>query len=222
MPVTPRLIRAIRVRRESNQRQGYIAMDEIYKPPESDLTSGREEQAHRFFIVSRAKLAVLYLSTLGLYALYWFYINWRNFRDATGEKIMPLPRAIFYIFFTHSLFRKVDANLKTRNIEFPWSPGLYASVFVILAIAGNILDRLSFREIGSPFTDVASIALLPVSLLLLLKAQQAINLSLDDPEGDFNSRFTVLNYLWIALGVIFWALIALGLLEMFGVISFAD
>jgi len=196
--------------------------DEIYKPPESDLVSGREEQTHRFFIVSKSKLAVLYLATLGLYLLYWFYSNWRSFRDTTGEKLWPIPRAIFYIFFTHSLFNKVDANLKAREIEFAWSPNLLATLFVILSIAGNVLDRLSFREIGSPYTDVVSIAILPVALLILLKAQQAINLSEDDPEGSSNSRFTVFNYLWIGLGFLFWALIVLGLLEMFGVISFAD
>ncbi len=75
--------------------------DEIYKPPESDLTSGLEQQAHRYFIVSRPKLAVLYLATLGLYLIYWFYGNWRNFRDATGQKLWPVPRSIFYILFTH-------------------------------------------------------------------------------------------------------------------------
>ncbi len=116
----------------------------------------------------------------------------------------------------------MDASLKTRQIEFAWSPNLLATLFVILSIAGNVLDRLSFREIGSPYTDVVSIALLPLSLLILLKAQQAINLSQDDPEGSFNSRFTIFNYLWIGLGLAFWALIALGLLEIFGVISFAD
>lgn len=196
--------------------------DEIYKPPESDLTSGLEQQPHRFFIVSKPKLAVLYLATLGLYLIYWFYSNWRNFRDATGQKLWPVPRAIFYIFFTHSLFNKVDGSLKRRETEFAWSPNLLATLFVILSIAGNVLDRLSFKEIGSPYTDVVSIALLPLSLLILLKAQQAINLSQDDPEGSSNSRFTVFNYLWIVLGLAFWALVALGLLEIFGVISFAE
>ena len=127
--------------------------------------------------------------------------------------------ALFYVFFTHSLFGKVDAQLNEQQVEKQWSPMLLATLFVIISIASNILDRLSYREIGSPFTDLASLAILPVALFILLKAQESINLSQDDRDGASNSHFTAYNYIWIVLGSIFWLFIGIGLLDIFGFIS---
>jgi hypothetical protein len=191
----------------------------VYKPPQSDLLSETEVRPNKFYVVSKLKLTVLFLATLGLYIIYWFYINWTNYRDTAGEKIMPVPRSIFYIFFTHSLFNKVDADLKFKQIEYDWSPKTMATLFVIVSIASSVLDRLSFREYGSPLIDILSIAILPIALLIILKAQEAINLSQNDRDGSSNSKFTVYNYLWIALGLVFWILITVGMIEMFGLIS---
>lgn len=193
---------------------------DVYLPPQSVLLSESEADVNQFYVVSKLKFTVLYLSTIGLYSIYWFYVNWRNFKVTSGEKIMPVPRAIFYIFFTHSLFDKVDANLKDKQIEYDWSPKTLASLFVILALVGSVLDRLSYREIGSPLTDILSIAIIPFSLLIILKVQDAINLSQNDRAGISNCKFTIYNYLWILLGIVFWMLIAVGLMEIFGLISF--
>ena len=192
---------------------------DVYRPPESDLLLGSEEKAHQFYVVSKLKVTVLFLATVGLYVIYWFYINWRNYRDTVGEKIMPAPRSIFYIFFTHSLFNKVDAVLKNKQIEYEWSPKILATLFVIVSIASNILDSLSYDEIGSPLTDILSIMILPITLLIVLKAQEAINLSQNDRDGLFNSRFSLYNYLWLALGIVFWILIAVGLMDTYDLIQ---
>lgn len=194
--------------------------DEIYKTPQSDLLPENRGSKKKFYVVSKLKFSALFIATLGLYTIYWFYINWRNYRDVAGVKIMPAPRSLFYIFFTHSLFNKVEEDLKTKAIEYNWWPKTLATLFVILSIASNVFDRLSFREIGSPLTDVLSLAILPISLLIMLKVQKAINLSQDDPEGTSNSKFTTYNYLWVILGLIFWALLVIGMLDLFGLISF--
>lgn len=196
---------------------------DVYKPPESDLqVEAPAQPAPRFYVVARSKFIILYLATLGLYEFYWFYANWRNFRDAVGAKIMPLPRAIFYIFFTHSLFSRIDATLRHQAVEYEWSPRLLATLFVIISIAGSILDRLSMREIGSPLTDIASLVILVPTMLIALQAQDAINRSQNDREGNSNRRLTISNYVWIALGTAFWMLIAIGFMDMFGLISFAS
>lgn len=193
--------------------------DEVYRPPESELIVESEARQNQFYVVSRKKLAVLYLTTLGFYGIYWFYVNWRNCRDAFGIKIMPIPRAIFYIFFTHTLFNRVDALLKENKTGFEWSPKLWATCLVVLAIVSNILDRLAYREIGSPATDILTLVILPFTLFILLKAQEAINLSQDDREGMSNSRFTIANYFWMVLGILFWLLLVAMLLDIFGLIS---
>ena len=191
--------------------------DNIYSPPQSELLP--EATADEFYIVSKSKLAILYMATLVLYGIYWFYINWRNYRVATGAKARPVLRAIFSIFFTHALFREVDENLKKNKMDYLWSPSLNASLFVSLSIATNILDRLAFKEIGSPVTDIISLLILPVSLAFLLNAQEAINLCQNDPKGLANNQFTVFNWLWIGLGLLLWVLTGFGLADMLGLIS---
>ncbi len=192
--------------------------NEVNKP-EPDGHIETKEGAHQFYVVSKPKVAVLFLATLGWYSIYWFYVNWRNYRDNSGEKLMPALRSIFYIFFTHSLFNKVDASLKNKQINYDWSPKMLATLFVILSILSQILERLSSNDIGSPQTDIFSIIILAFPLLILLKAQEAINLSQNDRAGISNSKFTIYNYFWIALGLVFWILIAIGLMDIFGIIS---
>jgi len=132
---------------------------------------------------------------------------------------MAGAQVLFLFFFTHSLFNKVDTNLKIKQIKYDWSPKLMATLFVIASIAANVLDRLSYREIGSPLTDVLSIAILPFALLIILKAQEAINLSQNDRYGRSNSQFTIYNYLWIAMGFVIWIFTAIYLMDMYGFIS---
>ena len=193
--------------------------NEPYKTPQADLLAGSDEASGQLYVVSRTKMAILFMATFGLYTVYWFYQNWRNHKDFYGTKIWPVPRSIFFIFFTHSLFGKVDALLREKQPEFEWSPNLLATLFVIVSIISNVLDRLSYREIGSPLTDILSLLILPVALIILLKAQDAINLSQDDRDGESNRRLTLYNYIWIVLGGIFWIFVAIGLLAIAGVIS---
>ena len=193
--------------------------DEPYQPPQADLLAGTVESGRQLYVVSGKKLAILFLATFGLYAVYWFYQNWRTYGDFFELRIWPLPRSIFFIFFTHSLLRKVDALLRKKQPEYEWSPNLLATLFVIVSIISNVLDRLSYREIGSPLTDFLSLAILPFALIILLQMQAAINLSQDDPYGESNRRLTLYNLIWILLGGVFWIFAAIGLLAIAGVLS---
>jgi hypothetical protein len=47
--------------------------------------------------------------------------------------------------------------------------------------------------------------------LVLLKAQRAINISCNDPDGRSNSNFTLANCAWIFLGTTILALVSIGL-----------
>jgi len=190
--------------------------DNIYKPPEADLALESESGSSRFYVVSKRKLVILFVATLGMYIFYWFFANWRNYRVFTGEKILPIPRSIFYIFFTHSLFDEVTNNLKSNHVDYDWSPKLLANLYVIIAIVGYAFDWLSFVEIGSPVTDVLSIATMLLMLVIMLKAQEAINFSHGDSAGSSNNVFTVYNYIFIGLGVLLWIVVLTGLMAIFG------
>ena len=134
-------------------------------------------------------------------------------------KIWPLGRSIFSIFFISSLLKRVDSRLQEANLNHSWNPGLIANVYIILSVAGSVCDRLAEKEIGVPFTLFVSTLILPVVWFYLHKAQLAINLSLGDSAGESNARFTVANIVWIVLGILFWLMAALGLMDALGFIN---
>jgi len=84
---------------------------------------------------------------------------------------------------------------------------------VLFTILGNLLDRLSARSIGSPYTDIASLLIMAPLLGLLLSAQQMINVGCVDPDGESNSRLTTANYVWIAIGLVFWGFAIFGFMS---------
>ena len=64
--------------------------DQPYKPPEADLELAPQDRPG-FYVVSKTKFVVLFLATLGVYAVFWFYRNWRMYREHTGQKLWPTP-----------------------------------------------------------------------------------------------------------------------------------
>lgn len=169
-----------------------------------------------FYVVSRRKLAILFLATFGLYVVYWFYRNWSNYKHSNSKgfnvdrAIWPVARGIFSIFFTHALFGEIKAYGRDKEALDGWDNESLATQLVLFTIAWNVLDRLSARSIGSPYTDIASLLIMAPVLGLLFSAQRMINIGCDDPAGESNSRLTPANYLWIALGLVVWALVILG------------
>lgn len=193
--------------------------EQIYEAPSADLGDEDAGIVDEFYVVSKKKFIVLYLATMGIYSVYWVYKNWRCYKTVWRTDIWPVPRAIFQIFYMHSLFAKIDETLGRKKIEYSWSPSTLATGYVVLSILSQVLDRLSAKEIGSPITDLLSFGILPLLMLILMQAQAAINLSQDDEFGSRNSQFSVANWLWILLGVIFWAFVGIGLLMIFGVVA---
>ncbi len=191
--------------------------EDIYSAPESVLTNETDEKRDSYYVVSLKKFTVLFFSTLSVYSVYWFYKNWRLIKVRQGRSIWPVPRAIFDIFFTHSLFKEVEGDLKDKYNE-DWEGGTIATVYVVSAIASNVVDKLSEKSIGSPYSDVISIAILYPLWWALYSAQQKINLICGDPEGDSNSDFSAVNIIFIILGILLWAVIVLGLLVTFNAI----
>jgi hypothetical protein len=170
-----------------------------------------------FYVVSRKKLAILYMATLGLYGVYWFYKNWSNYKHRTSDNsdfdrsIWPVARGIFSIFFTHALFREVKAYGRDKAKVAEWVNESQATMLVLLMFVANVLDRLSFRSVGSPYSDLASLVILIPVLSQLLGAQDMINTSCGDPDGTSNSRFTKANYAWIVVGLLIWVMAIVGM-----------
>lgn len=184
--------------------------ENIYAAPLSDLDERTASTSDaRFYVVSTRKLLVLYFITLGLYHLYWNYKNWALHNRATGEGVWPVPRAIFSVFFTHSLFQNV-AHHDVTHERAEWNAGRMAAFMVILVFTGNAMERLASKGLGSPTTDLLSIALLLPTGLLLKNVQAEINARCGDPDGSGNASFSGANIAWCVVGAVYWALIFLG------------
>ena len=186
----------------------------LYAPPEAEIAvaSSAEDE---FYVVAPRKFYWLSILTFNVYLIYWFYRNWRQVKRQTSESIWPHARGIFFIFFTHSLFGDVDQKIKSLGKQFIWNPNSIATMVVILTVLSNILDRLSSNNIGSPFTDLVGIGLVPVIPAILQQAQQAINFACEDPHGASNEAFTLANWVWMIFGALIWLLIMVGLYFMF-------
>jgi hypothetical protein len=169
-----------------------------------------------FYVVSKRKLAILFVATFGLYTIYWFYKNWDRYKDnkpyasEVGSTIWPVPRALFSVFFVHSLFRKVKEYGTDKPAVAQWRNTLDATLLVISMIVWNLLDRAADKSMGSPYTDFLALAILMPLVLQFCKAQDMINSSCNDPNGDTNRRFSKANYAWVIGGALFWIVVVIG------------
>jgi hypothetical protein len=157
-----------------------------------------------FYVVSQKKFFILYIGTLGIYAIYWFYKNWKLYKDATGSQLWPIPRAIFAVFFVHNLFGLIKEKITNKHGSFQWNHRSNATAVVVLIIISNLLDRLTMESVGSPYVDFLSLGILLPLAFSLYQAQAAINYSCDDPEGITNKKMTGMNYFWLAIGASLW------------------
>ena len=181
-----------------------------YDVPESSLdTSANISES--FHIVSTRKAVVLYFATFGIYGFVWFYQHWNLIKLKEGLKIWPVPRAIFSIFFTHSLFQRFEDASKNEG----WSSASWASLYVLAAIISSVCDGLSGQEIGFPWTDLLSILLLIPMGTAIVVAQGYANRASGDPTGSQNERFTWVNYIFLGLALLFWLFALLGYLLIY-------
>ncbi len=107
------------------------------------------------------------------------------------------------MFFTHSLFYKVEEYASDKQRPLNWKVDSHATSVVLLLILSGICERLSTKSIGSPWTDLAWLLLLVPLYYGYRKAQRYINAACGDPQGLSNSELTGANWAWmIIVGII--------------------
>ena len=95
--------------------------------------------------------------------------------------------------------------------------------FGIIAVLFNPLIPIHLtREIWAAF-DIGAAVIFIISIFVigwvLYKAQIYANIACADAAGTRNCQFTVANYLWMILSILFWALSLFGILLEAGVID---
>ncbi|WP_101926774.1 MULTISPECIES: DUF4234 domain-containing protein [Luteimonas] len=180
-------------------------MSNPYAPPSAPVRVPTSDDAAPFFVVSPAKLVVLYLVTFGLYPLYWFYMHWSRARVGREETIWPVARAVFAVFFVHALARRIDGRLRAVGLPRRWWPMTLATVYVALEVLNYgsaiawpwLVFHLPNRWL---WLEWLGLLVLPFSAACLVRLQIAANAASGDPLATSNRRFTAFNLAWIALG----------------------
>lgn len=172
--------------------------------------------APEFYVVARTKFFVLFFVTMGFYQLYWFYRHWTRHRGHHKTNISPIWRAIFSIFFTHSLCREIGQSLARAGAAYRWWPALLAWGFVLLQLVSVVSERLAAYEVGSPYTDLLGLAVMVPVAYCMWSIQKAANLACGQPDGESNRKFTWANWVWIVLGGLWWLLVLLSAAMLLG------
>jgi hypothetical protein len=83
-----------------------------------------------------------------LYDVFWGYRQWSAHQATHGRRITPLLRAWFLPFYTHALFRSLDARARAVGAEPKWRPNSQAWVFVGLILCESVVARLDDGSAG--------------------------------------------------------------------------
>ncbi|MBE9560860.1 MAG: hypothetical protein IMF15_08720 [Proteobacteria bacterium] len=170
-----------------------------------------------FFPVSEDKLITLYILSFGLYGIYWFYKNWKLQQSKIDKKIFPVLRAIFSIFFTHSLFNRINNCAGNLPQKHRFNANILATIFVGAIIISNIIDPIYLNtslleDLPSSGIFITSLIIFLLSVYPLVVVQATVNRINNDMLGYLNHRYSLWNYLLIVLGVLIWLMLAMGLL----------
>ncbi len=91
------------------------------------------------------KLFILNFFTLGLFSIYWFYRNWRDFKEDIGWSLNPTWRTVgllvpwLGIYFIYQQFRDIKELAKREGVKTHLSPVVnaicYYSLMAILSLS---------------------------------------------------------------------------------------
>ena len=167
------------------------------------------------YVVSIIKCLVLFVITIGGYALYWSYRQWVFYRDARGAEVTPFMRGIFWPFFIMPLFERIQVGLQATGEVYRWYPTTRGMVLIGVTVLSFITPLFLDAPSDHRLVFAISVTTLAATTYCFIGAQRAINRLAGDPEGTSNREFTAANILWIMLGGVYWVV-------AFGIMLFGD
>ena len=160
------------------------------------------EQRYLFLYIPVWRLIFMSILSFGLYERYWMYMNWRYVKERDSLNMRPFWRAVFAIFYCHSLLRRIHEDNDSRAMQVPLFPaGSLATGWVILSIVSNLLG-------SSPDIAVGMLAAFIPTFLCLVPVQNYIN-SVGEQRsfGRHYHPWPSGHFILVVLGIITWALI---------------
>lgn len=118
-----------------------------------------------YFNISMTRLVICMFLTCGVYALYWFYRNFKAMKNTQKDRITPWLWALFYSVTSHSVFRAIKHSVKTVGYHGVVNPTLAAWVFFLI---GTRLEQVNMLNI------ILCYAVVFIFTLILRSYQKAI------------------------------------------------
>lgn len=152
-----------------------------------------------FFYISIKRFVFLSIFSCGAYEVYWLYMNWKYLRDRDKLDVVPPIRALFGVFFCHSLFDRIYDDFELSRLV---KPGFYPS---LLATAWILLVVISFLmvDIQGNVAEVASY-LVP-RFLCFIPLQRYVNrANMEDRPDATYAKWSYGEFVSIAVGLVVW------------------
>lgn len=70
-----------------------------------DTITLQNTETTKIEIVTLQKFVILSVISSGIYPIWWMSKTWKFFKEKDNLDVMPVPRAIFAIFFLNGLFK---------------------------------------------------------------------------------------------------------------------
>lgn len=145
-----------------------------------------------FFPVSKTKLVVMSICTIGMYDFYWFYKNWKLIKDRENLEIKPFWRSFFAFFYCHSMFDRIS---NYSNSPSRFNSILFAALWIIIFLLWKLPD---------PYSLISTFSFIP--LIVVQDHVSQINQE-HSPDAASNKNFSKWNILAVAFGGALFALI---------------
>ncbi|BDZ71945.1 zinc ribbon domain-containing protein [Methanobacterium petrolearium] len=163
------------------------------------------------------KLIWLIILTGGLYEIYWFYRNWRDFKKHKNLDISPGLRTVglfiplVNLYFVGTQFKDLKDYEEEANVK-PFS--IY-TVIISWVVLSYLSVRLSFYD--NPLTGMISLLLSFGLVIPFYMVQKTLNEYWLKEQGDLPLRkgLSLGEIIVLIIGLIFMVLEVIGVLAMF-------
>lgn len=110
-----------------------------------------------------AHLVTLWVLTLGAYSFYWFYRNWRDLGELTGDEVHPALRTLgllvpfLNMYLVYRQFRVVEHLAQDDGDTIGYDPAVLTACFFVFVAVGNLFALW-------PVSLLAAIVTVPVQV----------------------------------------------------------
>ena len=158
--------------------------------------------------LGRGRVALDCVLSSAFYLFYWFYITWKQLKEATGNPHRPVWHAlgllvpIYGWFIVHRHLRAIKGLQDKEEIK----PSLNPGGLLVLFIFSNVLQFQSVRFEGmvALVLDIIGVALMVVFLVV---SQSNLNSYWEHVKGTQvrEARIGIGEVIFVLLGLLYWA-----------------